>query len=114
MNAQNLYEKMVVFGKLSTTNQNQDKASKSCRDLQRGEGNGKGVTVAEICEKEREMAREKLLQRFAKRRGKWQLAREKLLQRFPKKTGVCLAREKKIQRFPKRTKRGLGRFCKPM
>ncbi len=87
---------MVVFGKSSTTNRNQDKASKSGRDLQRGEGNGKGVTVAEICEKEREMAR------------------EKLLQRFPKTTGVCLAREKNIQRFPKRTERGLGRFCKPL
>jgi hypothetical protein len=58
---------MVVFGKSSTTNRNHDKASKSCRDLQRGKGNGKGITVAEICEEEREMAREKLLQRFPKR-----------------------------------------------
>jgi hypothetical protein len=70
--------------------------------------------VAEICKEERGMARVNCLQRFAKRRGKWQLAREKLLQRFPKRTGVCLAREKKIQRFPKRTERELGQFCKPL
>jgi hypothetical protein len=63
--------------------------------------------VAEICKEERGMARVNCLQRFAKRRGKWQLAREKLLQRFAKRTGVCLAREKKIQRFPKRTEREL-------